>query len=128
MIVVDSSVWIDWLKDVSNSQTEKLSAAPPRELLVGDVVLLEILQGAADDRHARNLEARLRQFDVVPMFGGHIAGPAAANYRRLRGLGIAIRKTPDLIIATYCIENNHLLLQRDRDFAPMAQHLGLRLA
>jgi len=128
MIVIDSSVLIDWLRKTKTPQTDQLVGFPPRDVLIGDVVLLEILQGAVDDRHARNLEIRLRRYDIVAMLNGDLAARTASNYRHLRRLGITIRKTLDLVIATYCIENDCVLLQRDRDFAPMAEHLGLRLA
>jgi predicted nucleic acid-binding protein len=128
MIVVDSSVWIDWFKDSETSGAAKLAACHADDILVGDIVLLEVLRGAADERHARGLEARLREYPVAPMLDGRLAARAAANYRRLRSLGITIRTTSDLVIGTFCIEHDHLLLQNDRDFLPMAEHLGLRLA
>lgn len=97
-------------------------------LLVGDIVFLEVLRGASDDRHAARLARDLRAFDVVPMLGDIIAAQAARNYRTLRAKGITIRKTPDLIIGTYCIEHHHMLLHDDRDFDPMREHLGLLAA
>ena len=94
-------------------------------LLVGDIVFLEVLHGASDDRHAARLARDLRAFDVVPMLGDVIAAQAARNYRTLRAKGITIRKVPDLIIGTYCIEQHHSLLHDDSDFEPMREHLGL---
>jgi predicted nucleic acid-binding protein len=96
--------------------------------LVGDVVLLEVLLGAVDERHARNLEIRLSKYQIVAMLDGGLATQAAANYRRLRNLGTTIRTVADIIIGTFCIAHDHVLLQSDRDFQPMAEHLGLRLA
>lgn len=129
MIVVDSSIWIDWIRvGTGQIDTRSWMGRDPTEILLGDIVLLEVLQGARDDALAQSIERQMRRFRIVPMLDGHLASKAAANYRRLRSLGITIRKTPNVIIATYCIENDHLLLQRDRDFAPMAEHLGLRLA
>jgi len=96
-------------------------------LLVGDLILLEVLQGAKDMADARRIEDGLREFELVPMLGVALAIKAAANYRRLRDRGITIRKTPDLIIGTYCIEYGHTLLHDDRDFEPMRVHLGLRV-
>jgi predicted nucleic acid-binding protein len=128
MIVVDSSVWIDWIKNRETAGTAKLAACHPDDIVVGDIVLLEVLRGAADERHARRLEARLRQYTIVPMLDANLAVRAAQNYRILRSSGITIRTIADLLIGTFCVEHGHLLLQHDRDFLPMAEHLGLRLA
>jgi predicted nucleic acid-binding protein len=128
MIVVDSSVWIDWFRTAATDETRKLAACDPDEILVGDTVLLEILRGATDGRQAQKLETRLREYEIAKMLDAPLASKGAMNYRLLRSRGFTIRSIADLIIATYCIENDHVLLQRDRDFAPMAEHLGLRLA
>ena len=124
MVVVDSSVWIDWIRDRETAGTSKLAACNPNEILVGDIVLLEVLRGARDERHARGLEARLREYEMA--YAGHaLATRAAANYRRLRSLGITARTVSDLIIGTFCFERSHVLLAKDRDFATtMAQHLA----
>ena len=95
---------------------------------MGDIVLLEVLQGARGAQDALVIEQRLRGFDVATMLNPELAIEAAANYRLLRGLGITVRKTVDLIIGTYCIEHGHILLHDDRDFEPMRVHLGLRVA
>jgi predicted nucleic acid-binding protein len=126
MIVVDSSVWIDWFKRLDTPQTIKLQTVPPRDIVVGDIVLLEVLRGARDDRQALGIEADLSRFSMARMLDIELAAHAASNYRRLRSLGITVRKTPDLIIGTFCIEHDHELLHADRDFLPMQQHLGLR--
>ncbi len=127
MILVDSSVWIAHLRGHRTPATEKLEAAAAREpLLVGDLILLEVLQGARDEAHAARIEQGLRQFAVVPLLDADLAPRAARNYRRLRDLGITIRKTADIVIGTFCIEHQHALLHDDRDFAPMAAHLGLK--
>lgn len=129
MILVDSSVWIDQLRGRNTPATEKLQrAAADEPLLIGDLILLEILQGAKDDSHAAEIERALRQYAIVPLLGADLAVRAARNYRRLRELGITIRKTADIIIGTYCIEHRHALLHDDRDFLPMEQHLGLKAA
>ena len=126
MIVVDSSVWIAQLRGHRTLATAKLQAAAAREpLLIGDLILLEILQGARDERHAARIEHGLRQYAVVPMLNPELAPVTARNYRRLRELGITIRKAADIIIGTFCIEHGHHLLHADRDFDPMAAHLGL---
>jgi predicted nucleic acid-binding protein len=96
-------------------------------VLVGDIVLLEVLQGSSNEARARSTERWLRSFDIVGMLDDALAAQAAAHYRRLRERGTTPRSTADLIIATWCITHAVPLLQRDRDFAPMAEHLGLQL-
>jgi hypothetical protein len=126
MILVDSSVWIAQLRGSWTVGTAKLEAAAGREpILVGDLILLEVLQGARDEAHATRIERGLRRFDVVPLLDGDLAPRAARNYRKLRDLGVTIRKTADIIIGTFCIERRCALLHDDRDFAPMEEHLGL---
>ena len=128
MIAVDSSVWIAHFRNVASAQVSLLRSLFGREpLLVGDIVFLEVLRGARDDRHGVRLARDLRAFDIVPMLGDVIAVQAARNYRVLRAMGVTMRKTPDLIIGTYCIERGHVLLHDDRDFLPMQEHLGLRV-
>jgi hypothetical protein len=129
MILVDSSVWIAHLRGYQTRATAKLRDVAVREpLLIGDLILLEILQGARNDAHASRIERGLRQYAVVPLLNADLALRAARNYRKLRELGITIRKTADIIIGTYCIEHRHALLHDDRDFAPMEDHLGLMVA
>jgi predicted nucleic acid-binding protein len=96
-------------------------------VVIGDIVLLEVLQGSSTEARARTTERWLRSFDLVGMLDDALAAQAAAHVRRLRGLGITPRRTADLIIATWCIARAVPLLQRDRDFGPMAEHLGLQL-
>jgi hypothetical protein len=128
VILVDSSVWIAHLRGERTTATAKLDDAATREpLLIGDLILLEILQGARDEAHSARIEQGLRQFVVVPLLNADLAPRAARNYRRLRALGITIRKTADIIIGTFCIEHRHTLLHDDRDFEPMVAHLGLRV-
>lgn len=127
MIVVDSSVWIANLRNLDTDAVHRLKTIEePTRIIVGDLILLEVLQGTRDKAHAARIERDLRQFVVVPMLNPALAVRAAANFRVLRGLGITVRKTIDLIIATFCIENDHDLLHHDRDFTPFAKHLGLR--
>lgn len=129
MTLVDSSVWIAYLRGHETTATAKLSAlALANDVLVGDVIMLEVLQGARGDRHAAWLEQKLRLYQIVTLLNHDLAVLAAKNYRLLRSLGITIRKTPDLIIGTFCIEHGHRLLHADRDFDPMAAHLGLMVA
>lgn len=131
MIVVDSSVWIGNLRGTNSEPVRKLRAYAETEddqVLVGDLVLLEILQGARDDAHASRIERNLRRYPVAPMLSDSLAVRAAHNYRHLRDRGVTVRKTVDMIIGTFCIEGGHRLLHDDRDFEPMAQHLGLQVA
>ncbi|HXP32159.1 MAG TPA: PIN domain nuclease [Stellaceae bacterium] len=127
MIVVDSSVWIDHLNDADSAEVRRLRGIVGRQpILVGDLILCEVLQGLRSEREARLVEAGLRRFDIASMLNPDLASRAAGNYRQLRGRGITVRKTIDLIIATFCIEHGHVLLHSDRDYDPFVQHLGLR--
>lgn len=129
MIVVDSSVWIPLFADVETPETRQLeSFARSETLLVGDIVMLEVLRGARSDRAASTMEAHMHAYLMVRMLDVDTAALAARYYRQLRALGFTLRSTVDLIIGTYCILHGHALLQRDRDFAAMRDHLGLRLA
>ena len=126
MIVVDSSVWIGFLKGHNSRQVQHLhSSLGSEDIILGDLMLCEILQGLESERAASEIETLLRNFDIVPMAGEVIAVAAARNYRSLRRRGITIRKTIDLLIGTWCIENGLPLLHNDSDFHPMARHLGL---
>ena len=128
MIAVDSSTWIGhFRRGESNSVRVLRSLFGETELLVGDIVLLEILQGARDEAHAVRIARELNAFNIVRMLDEEIAVQAAHNYRALRGKGVTIRKTVDLIIGTFCIEHGHTLLHDDRDFEPMRMHLGLQV-
>jgi predicted nucleic acid-binding protein len=128
VILVDSSVWISYLRGRTTLATTKLEIAAAREpLLIGDLILLEVLQGARDEAHAARIEQALRQYTVVPLLDSNLAPRVARNYRKLRELGVTIRKTADIIIGTFCIEYRHALLHNDRDFVPMEEHLGLKV-
>ena len=129
MIVVDSSVWIANLRNSDGEAARKLRAIDEEDqILVGDLILLEVLQGARDEAQAGRIERGMRQFKVVPMLNDVLAVRAARNYRMLRQRGITVRKTIDVIIGTFCVEYGHDLLHDDRDFLPMVEHLGLRVA
>jgi predicted nucleic acid-binding protein len=126
VIVVDSSVWIDFLKGRNVPHVARLRAVlGTAEIIVGDLMLCEVLQGLDSEPAAREVEALLRRFEVVPMAGEGIAVVAARNFRSLRRRGITVRKTIDLLIGTWCIENRRPLLHNDGDFRPMVRHLGL---
>ena len=130
MIVVDSSVWIGLLRGADSGPVHRLRGFAETEddqILAGDLVLLEVLQGARDEAHASRIERNLRRYPVAPMLSDSLGVLAARNYWRLRGRGITVRKTVDMIIGTYCLEGGHILLHDDRDFDPMAQHLGLQV-
>jgi predicted nucleic acid-binding protein len=129
MIVVDSSVWISRLHNVVTPETQKFDEIEDfDDIVLGDIVLLEILRGTRDDKNAANVRLKLQDFAPVSMLSPDLAVKAARNYRLLRERGKMISKTPDLIIGTYCIEHGHRLLHADKDYLPMAEHLGLRLA
>lgn len=126
MTVVDSSVWIDFLNGRNVPHVRRLRALlGTDEIVVGDLMLCEVLQGLDSERAAREVEALLRRFEIVPMAGDVIATAAARNFRSLRGRGVTVRKTIDLLIGTWCIENRRPLLHNDSDFRPMARYLGL---
>jgi predicted nucleic acid-binding protein len=127
VILVDTSVWVDHLNDDLTDQVRTLRRLIGRErLLVGDLVLCEVLQGLRSDREADQVEQAMRRFDLVTLTGPDLAVRAAANYRFLRGKGVTVRKTIDVLIGTFCIERGHALLHDDRDFEPMRLHLGLQ--
>lgn len=126
MIVVDSSVWIDFLRGAEVPHVRRLDAMlETDEILVGDLMLCEVLQGLESERAAQELQQLLRPFPIVSMVGADIAVAAARNFRLLRRRGITIRKTIDMLIGTWCIENRVPLLHHDKDFAPMVRYLGL---
>jgi predicted nucleic acid-binding protein len=129
MIVVDSSVWIAHLRGTDTPEVRKLRALDePDQILLGDLILLEVLQGARDERHAGLLERQLRQFQIASMLSPTLAPRIARNYRYLRDRGVTPRKTIDMIIGTFCIEGGHRLLHADRDFDPLVEQLGLLVA
>jgi predicted nucleic acid-binding protein len=129
MIVVDSSAWIDFFKDSSTPAAHHLTKLLRGErVLVGDLILCEVLQGARSERHAEQLELSLRRrCEFVSMSDVALATAAAANHRHLRSNGVTVRKTIDVIIGTYCIMHRHSLLHADRDFDPMERYLGLKV-
>ncbi len=129
MIVVDSSVWIDYFTGRSTPETEKLDALLGEEpIAIGDIILTEVLQGFRTDKDFKKARELLTSLTVVPMLGTDIALKSALNFRTLRKKGITIRKTIDSIIATYCIENKMSLLHSDKDFIPFQKHLKLKNA
>lgn len=127
MILVDSSVWIDYFNGASTIQTETLDSLLHSEpLLIGDLILTEVLQGFVHEREFEQARKLLTSLMIVEMAGQQIAIQAARNFRALRRLGVTVRKTIDAVIATRCIESDYELLHSDRDFDPFVKHLGLR--
>jgi hypothetical protein len=128
LILVDSSVWIDYFKGTVTAQTGKLDSLLGHEpLAIGDLILTEVLQGFADKADFNQARKMLTSLVIVELGGRKIAVQAARNFRTLRHLGVTVRKTIDTVIATRCIEGGYDLLHNDRDFDPFAQHLGLRV-
>ncbi len=129
MILVDSSVWIDYFRGNATAETDKLDSLLGAEpLAIGDLILTEVLQGFCSDKDFNEASMLLTTLVVVELGGRDIAIQAAKNYRALRALGITVRKTIDTVIATRCIEGGFALLYSDRDFDPFVTYLGLRPA
>ena len=129
MILVDSSVWIDYFRGIQSSQTDQLHALLGNEpIATGDLVLAEVLQGFGSVQDFNQGKKLLTSLPIIELVGGDIAILAANNFRTLRSLGITVRKTIDTLIATSCIEKGLALLYSDRDFDPFVDHLGLQSA
>ena len=129
MILVDSSVWIDYFRGIATPQAEKLESLLGTEpIATGDLILTEVLQGFVSDRDFNQARKLLTSLVAVDLAGQDIAIQAAKNFRALRALGVSVRKTIDTVIATRCIESGVALLYSDRDFDPFVEHLGLRSA
>ena len=129
MILVDSSVWIDYFNGTGTSEAEKLDLLLGVEpLAIGDLILTEVLQAFDKDRDFNSARNLLSSMTIVELGGRDIAVQAARNFRALRKLGVTVRKTIDTVIATRCIESGYDLLHSDRDFDPFVRHLGLRAA
>ena len=126
MILVDTSVWIDYFNGRDTPQTETLDALLGAEPLgIGDLILTEVLQGFRSDADFRTAKALLTSLTFFELLGAENAIRSAQHYRALRQGGVTVRKTIDVIIATFCITGNHALLFADRDFEPFVAHLGL---
>jgi len=129
LILVDSSVWIDYFNGVKTAPTDRLDQLLGREqLAIGDLILTEVLQGFTSERDFRAAERMLTTLHVVELGGREIAIQAARNFRALRRKGVTVRGMIDTLIATRCIESGYKLLYDDRDFDPFVKHLGLRVA
>ena len=127
MILVDSSVWIDYFRGTATPQANRLDGLLGSEpLAIGDLILTEVLQGFGTEREFNDARKVLLALEMVLLGGSDVAVEAAKNYRKLRSLGVTVRKTIDTVIATRCIVSGHMLLHSDRDFDAFEQHLGLR--
>lgn len=127
MILVDTSIWIDYFNGIENEETNILDAKLIEgTVALGDLILLEILQGFRSDNDYNKAKNTLSTLDQYEMFGHNMVLKCADNYRTLRKKGITIRKSSDVIIATFCIDNQFPLLFTDRDFIPFVKHLSLK--
>jgi predicted nucleic acid-binding protein len=128
MLVVDTSVWVDYFNGVENPQTDFLhSVLDATPILIGDLILTEVLQGFRHDPDFEKVRRTLARFTQANMVDTALAVQSARNYRFLRQKGVTVRKTIDSLIATYCIENEHELLHNDNDFDGYEKYLGLRV-
>jgi predicted nucleic acid-binding protein len=127
MIIVDTSVWVDYFNGNENQHTDILDKALIEGLvLMGDIIFLEILQGFREDADFKQARTTLGTLDQYQMLGTEMVNECAKNYRTLRKQGITIRRTTDVVIASFCIKNKFPLLFQDRDFIPFVEHLGLK--
>lgn len=126
MILVDSSVWIDYFRGQRSAQTDRLDELLSQQpILIGDIILTEVLQGFTSDSDFNKALRMLAALELIEIGGREVGIQAARNYRLLRARGVTVRKTIDTLIATRCIEDGIPLLFSDRDFQPFVDHLGL---
>ena len=126
MILADTSVWVDYFNGKDNKYTDTLDTALIEgTVVIGDIILLEILQGFRNDKDYNSAKSTLSTLEQFEMLGNSMVTKCAANFRGLRKKGITIRRTTDVIIATFCIEHKIPLLFQDRDFIPFVEKLGL---
>ena len=128
MVIIDTSVWVDYLRDVRTPECEWLDVEMGRQRLgLTDLILCEVLQGVRLERQFASVRDQLLRFEVFSTGGRDLAIQAAQNFRRLRTQGHTVRRTIDCLIATFCLVNDHTLLHTDRDYDPFEQSLGLRV-
>ena len=128
MVIVDTTVWVDYLNGISTPEVEWLDRESERQRLgLLDLTLCEVLQGVPTDAAAARVLRTLRRFEIFDTGGIALAEAAARNYRSLRGRGRTVRKTIDCLIATFCLQHSHALLHCDRDFDPFEDVLGLQV-
>jgi hypothetical protein len=124
--IVDTTVWVDYFRGVQNAEADWLDVEVGRRRLgLTDLILCEVLQGLRDDVAAKRVGRELLEFELFETGGTALAIAAAQNFRTLRRRGHTVRKTIDCLIATFCLQNGHSLLHRDRDFDPFEEILGL---
>ncbi|MGH8287396.1 MAG: type II toxin-antitoxin system VapC family toxin [Steroidobacteraceae bacterium] len=129
MVLVDTSVWVDYFNGVASPEANLLDRLlGTGRPLIGDLILAEVLQGFTRDSDFRRARRLLLDLPYVDLVGRDVALAAAAHFRALRARGITVRKTIDVLIGTYCILAGHELLHSDRDFDALERHLGLRVA
>jgi predicted nucleic acid-binding protein len=128
MVIVDTTVWVDYLRGTANPETGWLDREFGRQPLgLTDVIFREVLQGVRDDGDFETIRHHLELFHIFETGGVRLAIASARNYRHLRRGGHTVRKTIDCMIATFCLEHGHSLLHRDRDFLPFENLLGLQV-
>jgi predicted nucleic acid-binding protein len=126
MLLVDSTVWIDYFNGAETQQTGFLNRALDQvPILIGDLILSEVLQGFRQDADFEMARRTLAKFTQAQMVNPLLAVQSARNYHFLRQKGVTVRKTMDSLIATYCIENDHELLHNDTDFDGYEKYLHL---
>ncbi len=126
MVIVDTTVWVDYLNGVATPETDWLDEQASRQRLgLLDLMVCEVLQGLATEREASRVLRHLRRFEILESDGVELAADAARNYRLLRAKGRTVRKTIDCLIATFCLRERHSLLHCDRDFDAFEQLFGL---
>ena len=126
MILVDSTVWIDYFNGRDSPETDFLDQILGEQpLLVGDIILCEVLQGFRKDSDFEKAREALKKFEQISLVTPELALQSARNFRYLRKRGSTVRKMIDCLIGTFCIENGHHLLHNDADFNPFEEHLGL---
>jgi predicted nucleic acid-binding protein len=129
MLLVDSSVWVDYFNGRITKETDRLDALLGTEpVAIGDLILAEVLQGFRNDADHATAKRLMTSLTIYDLLGTTLALKTADNYRALRKRGVTVRKTTDAIIATFCIESGIPLLYSDRDFDPFVKHLGLKTA
>jgi predicted nucleic acid-binding protein len=128
VVIVDTTVWVDYLRGEQNPQVEWLHREKDRQRLgLTNLILCEVLQGVRDEGTFTRVHQELGHFEIFENGGVDLAIAAARNFRRLRQRGLTVRKTIDCLIATFCLRESHLLLHRDRDYDAFEQELGLRV-
>jgi hypothetical protein len=128
MVIVDTTVWVDYLRGARTPQAEWLEVEMAHQRLgLTDLILCEVLQGVRGERRFAEVRSELVKYEIFTTGGTDLAIATARNYRSLRAKGYTVRRTIDCLIATFCLSNGHTLLHNDRDFDPFEQALGLRV-